>query len=474
MITEARAGVFPESGVQATGKRSSRVLGRIAYGWVALILVLSAVPYGSSEFWWKAFFICCLFAGAIVGLIDGYRNNTWVTGGGQIILSAILLTVFAFIQTIPLGSTTPGIELRAWNAISADPFATRFFALQLLGLIIAGILLFRYANTESRLRSLAHVLIAVAVVSAVFGILRQTTQRELGFGLPLLQVDQGYGQFINKNHFAFLMEMGFGLTLGLVLGGGVKRDRGLIYLGALLPIWTSLVLCNSRGGLLAMMAQVLSAALIFPSLHPARGSEEGSLLRFFRLWPARVLLLAILLFGLTLGTLWMGGDRLAARLEHSSQEFDAAAAESRQNVSRGQIWRATWKMFSAHPLTGVGLGGYWAAIPTFHDASGTMTPQEAHNDYLELLASGGLAGSVIGVWLMVAVFRKTKLNMWCDNGFRRAAAFGAALAMIGVAVHSLVDFGLHLFINALAFTVIVVIGTSTLKAQGESEGNHRL
>ena len=432
--------------------RSSIVLGRIAFGWVGLILMLSAIPYGSAEFWWKSFFICCLFAGAVVGLIEAYRQNSWATAGGAVILPATVLAAFAFLQTISFGSTV----------ISADPFATRFFVLQLIALIIAATLLYRYANTESRLRSLAQMVIAIAVISAIYGILRQTTQRELGFGLPLLRVDQGYGQFINKNHFAFLMEMGLGLALGLVLGGGVKRERGLMYLGALLPIWTALVLCNSRGGLLAMMAQVLSAALIFPTLH-ARPGNEPKLVKLFRYWPARMLLLAVLLFGLSFGTLWMGGDRLSTRLEQSGQDFDAAAAESRQNVSRGQIWRATWSMFNAHPVMGVGLAGYWVAIPTFHDASGAMTPQEAHNDYLELLASGGVVGFAIGVWLMVAILRRTKQNVMEGKGFRRAIAFGAALAMVGVAVHSLVDFGLHVFVNALAFTAVIVIGTTVLR-----------
>ena len=63
-----------------------------------------------------------------------------------------------------------------------------------------------------------------------------------------------------------------------------------------------------------------------------------------------------------------------------------------QGASRNEIWRATLKMFAAHPILGVGMGGYWIGITAYHDASGLMTPQEAHNDYLELLSSGGLIG----------------------------------------------------------------------------------
>ena len=63
-------------------------------------------------------------------------------------------------------------------------------------------------------------------------------------------------------------------------------------------------------------------------------------------------------------------------------------------------------MFKANPVSGVGLGGYWAAIPAYHDASGSLTPQEAHNDYLELLASGGIVGAAFGGWFLFVLAKR--------------------------------------------------------------------
>ena len=57
------------------------------------------------------------------------------------------------------------------------------------------------------------------------------------------------------------------------------------------------------------------------------------------------------------------------------------------------------------------MGAYWAAVPKYHDASGRMTPQEAHNDYLEVLASGGLVAAALVAWFAVVVFRRTKENV---------------------------------------------------------------
>src|SRR6185369_584694 len=294
------------------------------------------------------------------------------------------------------------------------------------------------------MRLLLYTILAVAVVSAVFGILRQATQHQTGFVLPLLRQSQGYGQFVNKNHFAYLMEMAFGLGTGIALAGGVKRDRVLIYFALLLPIWTALVLSNSRGGILAMLVQIITAVLLLSS----RG-----------LTALKVVLLVVLVAGVLAGTFWVGGDRLASNFENAGRELNAGDLDNRAGVSRNEIWRATLKMFAAHPITGVGLGGYWIGITAYHDASGLMTPQEAHNDYLELLASGGVIGFAIGVWFIVMVVRTMRANVLREAGFTRALRLGAVLGIVGVAAHSLVDFGLHILVNAIVFLTLIMIAT---------------
>jgi O-antigen ligase len=444
--------------------RIASILGTTVFVALLCLIVLTAIPYGSTQAWWKAAFVCVVFMLAILWLVEGSIRQRWFVGIGSLVLPLAALALFSFLQTLPLGkqSDNPGgISFAPWNAISADPYQTRFFALLIMALMLSGVMLARYASSEKRMRILINLVVLLAAATAIFGILRQTTQRGPGFGLPLLLPDVGYGQFINKNHFAYLMEMGLGLVLGLVLGGGVKHDQALIYFAALLPLWIGLVLCGSRGGLVAMMAQLVVAALLF-SVVARRGSSSGDskLLRLTRSWAVRLVLIFILVVGVLVGTIWLGGDRLATRIEESRNELSADTTSSRQGASRNEIWKATWKMIVAHPVLGVGMGGYWAAIPAYHNASGAMTPQEAHNDYLELLASGGLVGLALGGWFAVLVFMRTRENMAAPNRFRRAAALGAAIGIAGVAVHSLVDFGLHAIVNALVFTTLIVIATS--------------
>jgi O-antigen ligase len=249
----------------------------------------------------------------------------------------------------------------------------------------------------------------------------------------------------------------------MIIGGGALRERALIYFAALLPVWTALVLSNSRGGLLAMLAQVMAAVLLFPFVVPAVSPKDApNILRVVRLWPVRLFFLLLLLLGVGGGTLWIGGDRLASRFAAGVGERDIAA------VSRKEIWRATWQMWKAHPMTGVGLGGYWVAIPGYHNAPGTLVPQEAHNDYLELLASGGIVGAAMGIWFFAVVCKRTRASLRSPSRFRRAASFGAALGIVGVGVHSLFDFGLHMIVNALIFMTLIVIATTDLKNERAS------
>lgn len=429
------------------------MLNKLIFSALIVLIVLTPIPYGTVEPWWKAAFVCAVFAICIPALIE---NMSVV--GKPILLPMLALSALAFLQTLSLGTLTEA-NLPVWNAISADPYQTRFFALQMLALTAFLALLYRYASSEHRIRVLIYAVLAIAVASAVFGILRQTTQQDTGFLLPLLRKNQGYGQFINKNHFVYLMDMAFGLGLGIILGGGVKRDRMMIYGALLVPVWIALVLANSRGGVLAMIMQIVVAVLLLTSVRAL--SENYQLQKIARSAVLRTALLVVLVVGVALGTLWVGGDRLASNFEGASSEFTSDTL--RQGASRNEIWRATLKMLAAHPIVGVGLGGYWIAITAYHDASGLMTPQEAHNDYLELLSSGGVIGFALGVWFVVAVIRKARENLLADVGYMRAVRLGAILGIVGVAAHSLVDFGLHIMVNAVVLLTLIMMATTRLE-----------
>lgn len=462
-------------------ERTARILSRAIFFSLLTLILLVAIPYGTVEPWWEALFECIVFALAALWIVEGLLSRGWLLKEHRIFVPVLILLLYAFVQTLPLSSESAGTSgLKLWTAVSADPYETRLSILKLLALTLTGVLLLRYTSGRRRLLALIHTIIAVGILSAFFGILRQTTQHSTGFLLPFLTVGSGYGQFINRNHFAFLMEMVLGLTLGLIVGRGVRRDQILIYLSLFLPVWVALVLCNSRGGLFSMLAQVLFLALLFNFTRARRDRlelerEETNL--WWRIGHAsivRPILVAGLIAIVFIGAIWIGGEALTSRLETVSSEVSAEGDAGNEGVRRIEVWRATWSMIKDHPLVGAGFNGYWAAIPEYHNASGESTPQQAHNDYLELMASGGIVGVLIVLWFIILLVKGTRRSFHSKDSFRRAASMGAAAGLFGVAVHSMVDFGLHVTINALVFTALVVIAIAGRGIEGQEAANIRM
>ena len=463
-------------GVRSMRESIARVLGWIIFYSLLLLIPLVAIPYGTVEPWWEALFECAVFALGAVWIIEGALSRKWLVREHRIFLPILLLILYAFVQTLPLfpGNST-STNLKLWSAISADPYETRLSVLKLLALTLAGVLLVRYMDSKRRLRALIFTLIAVGLASALFGILRQTTQHAQGFFLSSLSPASGYAQFINRNHFAYLAEMTLGLTLGLIVYRGVRREQMLIYLAAAIPIWTALVMSNSRGGIFSMLAQILFLALLFSFARPererrAQASEERG--RFWRVSHAalfRPLIILGLIATVFIGAVWIGGEALTSRLEMVSSEIASERSAGNEGAGRRDIWRATWQMIKDHPIAGVGFNGYWAAIPQYHDASGESTPEQAHNDYLELVASGGIIGVLLIMWFLVLLIKSIRRSFQAADSTARAVSRAAVVGLFGVAVHSLVDFGLHVTINALVFTALVVIAVSGSREMRNAE-----
>ena len=431
--------------------------------YILLVLIpLVAVPYGGVEPWWKAIFQCAVFALAALSIITKLINSRPEISriDLRLVWPILALVVFAFMQTLPFAKSVNGVG----DTLSADPFQTWQFVIQLSALLTFGWLLAIHSKSTNCKRRLVETIIVVATASALFGLARASFQKTPGFGLAHLVPGYGYAQFINTNHFAFLMELALGLALGIAVSRGVRGKRLAFYLVAAVPMWLALVLSNSRGGILSILCQVLFLALLLGSGRGSAGANETSktasrFARASRNLAVRAVLVLALLAGAVTTVVFVGGDPLVGRVDSLSSEMNRSVADT--YTLRPAIWRATWKMIKDHPIAGVGFGGYWIAISGYHDASGETTPQEAHNDYLELLASGGIIGVAIGIWFAFALIKtaKDKLARLRTNAdsFDRAATLGALAGILTVAIHSLVDFGLHITINAVVFTALVAL-----------------
>jgi O-antigen ligase len=497
-------GLAPGVGAPAATESRPAVRERAARGeyvFKALLTLaaFTAIPYGTVAPWWEAFFECAVFALGICWLLGALRRDETLNlgDGGALVWPCLALIAFAVAQTLPVWPALTGAGGAAATAIregaaatarvlSAAPFETWRFALKLLALVVAGVLLRAcVAGNERRFRALVHLVIYVGAASALFALVRQAFQREGFFVLPLLQPGTGFGQFVNHNHFALLMEMSWGLAFGLALGKGLSRRARLAYVLAGLLLWTALVLSDSRGGIFSMLGQFCLFAALWPHLllkgawrssverrenEAAHEAWRGRLPKSFALHAGQ---LACLLVVIVLGVSWVGGDSLANRIDLLPREVQggeglSGEADPRLRARRAEMWAATWQVIKANPVAGVGFGGFEPAVTEFYDASGNWTLQQAHNDYLELLASGGVIAALIAIWFVFALVRAARRQLHAASAFRRAACRGALVGLCGVALHSLVDFGLHITVNALVCVALIVI--ATVGVDGEDGG----
>ena len=122
-------------------------------------------------------------------------------------------------------------------------------------------------------------------------------------------------------------------------------------------------------------------------------------------------------------------------------------------------------MVTDHPLTGVGLGAFPAVYPSYGRSSVKNERLEhVHNDYLQLLTDGGLIGGLIGLWFFMELIRIARRQFQQLPRTRtqdRAVMFGGYVALLGIAVHSFLDFNLQIAANALLFLFVLAMTVST-------------
>ena len=309
----------------------------------------------------------------------------------------------------------------------------------------------------------ARPIVAFGVVLALVGIVQdaltagQVHPLVYGFWKPKYET-RPFGPFVNPNHFAGWMLMALPLALGGVAAAleaaiasvsGQGRDRrallgspqtGMLLLlsGSALVMALSLLLTRSRAGIVAFAAGNLAAA--------------GLLVRR----QASVLTRAAVIAGLTM---LMVGSLAWAGLDTAVSKFVQADRGRASAVGRLGAWRDTLRIIRDFPLVGTGLNTYGTAMLLYQSDNRAVSFQEAHNDYLQLAAEGGL---LVGVPALatVALFVRTVRQRFREApkvGSTYWLRVGALLGIVSIALQSLVEFSLQMPGNAALFAVLAAI-----------------
>ncbi len=220
--------------------------------------------------------------------------------------------------------------------------------------------------------------------------------------------------------------------------------RTLLGFALLVPI-ASLLLCGSRGGFIALLAEVVILGAIFLWRNPLPGRRRLAAVGGLGLTTAALLFL------------WMDPGAISKRLMTI-----ATAPPTEVTLGDREVMTLdSLHIFRDHPVMGTGLGSFEIAYPAYRSFPTDLVYDHAHNDYAEALAETGLAGGVLMVAAMVMffslAFRELAQRLQYESGWIQ---LGAAIGCCGLLVHSFVDFNLHIPANAAWFAVCAAFACS--------------
>ena len=406
---------------------------------MCLTIVATTMFYGAVHQPILALFYILIGLLLLLWAIDGWTGNAIRFSRSLMQVPLLAFAAYAFVQIIPFGSYTDAANIDGISrTISLEPFATKATALHLLGLAIYLGVVLVLLDSAKRVRRLATVLIVFGFVYAFYAILQSVLSPTKIYGIYGSEFSKPFGSFVNRHNFAALMEMLIAVPLGLLFVGAVKRDKRLLYIIAVTLMASSLLLSGSRGGLVALLAEIIFLVVLTTG---TRGTKKLAL---------RLALSLLLVIAAVGGAMFVGGDTSLTR-------FAETAATNDITSSRTQIWKVTLKVIADNLPFGAGIGAFPQAYTRHDTMSGLGTVEQAHNDYLQIIADAGVVGLVIGIGFLVWLFRTGFKNSRRQNTFRRGIAVGAFAGCFAVLVHSLFDFVLHITAISVMFLTLLAM-----------------
>ncbi len=451
----------------------------IIFSGIVAILVLSPIPYGSvpkySLFLIKIFSFL-LFA---LTLFDKKEREKFP---GFFCALILLFYLFLVIQIIPvpinfLKIVSPQKYLifkeyceienshAGFTAISVVPYVTVGKFLEYLSYLLLGIVIFKTVSTEKEIKLITWTLIGMGLFQAFFGLLQALSGSERLLFLKKKYVfDVVSGTFVNRNHFAGLLEMIIPVSIGfLILTSIYPHQRGygfrdkilyfieermqklLLYTLIIIIMGLGIIFSRSRTGIVSFIVSLFLIILLFSWQRTRKGYRRFVLFIF-----VSVLFSAILI----------GINPVLKRFA-----YEAIISEMRP-----VIWKGAWLAFKDFMISGSGAGTFIYIYPLYAQHSINAIAEHAHSDYLEFLLELGVFGFsflfafFFGFWIYILLrWRKKK------NPFVKGLGLGYFVGAFTIFLHSITDFNLHVPSNIIYFITLLLLGFKTVHLEKTHE-----
>jgi len=425
LISRAEAWTVREESAEST------LAGRLVAGGVCAVLIAAPLAFGATSKIAALVLVAASWCLFFAWLLRGILRGRVPVMGHPMSLPAIALLAFTAVH---------------WaTGISPAPVASEMEWLRWVGYVALAIAAAGTVDSPLRLRTFCAALAVAGFLIAAMGIAQYlTAEGRLYWVWKLESGGRMFGPYVNRNHFAGLMELWCPLALGMALVPGQRLGR--LWFWSVLAVLMSgaVVLSGSRGGTLALGVAVVAFALLIA------GQRGGK----------RVVLWLLAVMFVTGGTvLALDRGELLERYEavlrpHQFQQEDAAAY-------RLAAWKDTFTLIRETPVAGSGLDTFATRFPAVRSFATDLIWTHAHNDWLQFLAETGAIGGALALWMFVAGGREVARNLRRTSGTATGALLAAmAAGCIGCLAHGWLDFNFHSPANASSFAVLAAVAAT--------------
>lgn len=430
--------------------------GRLPFFLLLFLLTFAPLAFGTVEHWSKTIAQLTVAVALVWCVVDLHRAGEpllRVPG----LLPLLLLLGLLVVQVVPL--PVPLLQLlspRSWEAyrpvaeaagglgwlpLSVHPKATvqEFFRLG------AGVLLYVLAiqvlRSGARVKRVLGWVVALGGGIAFVAILQQFSAGGTIYWLRPAPGGNPGGPWVNVNQYAAFVEAICPLALALLLFNrtpvGVRlswRERVVsffsssrssyqLFLGFVFILLASSVFTSlSRGGIVT----ILLSMILFAALKAIVQRRTGRT----AVWVIFCLVL--------LAVTWFGWQPII-------DEFaKGLGADWTIRDARTTLYGDTLAIIKDFPLFGAGFGTFVDVYPSYQTIEIDRVFDHAHNDYLELLTSGGGVGLALAAWFLLTLLHHGwRMVRRRRDRFAVLAGIGALTSIGALLMHSLVDFNLQ-------------------------------
>ena len=408
-------------------------------------------------------------------LMGGERNKQSFYHIPGIVPLLFFLT-YVFMQTVPLppwmikvispaayaiySDTVLVSDPGAWVSLSINKKATvmEFFRFASYGAFYA--VTVQLLSHKDALKKTIAIVIVFASSLSFFSILQHLISNgKLYWFRELLLGGVPFGPYVNRNHYAGLMEMLFPLVVGLFLVYkphvsyvsfrekiaemfNLQRTNLYMLLGfSAVLIGTSIFLSLSRSGIISLCLSMIVFGLLVVGKRADR--KRGV-----------IIIVICILIVLAVG--WFGWGPIIERFKEISP--------MKEDITefRPIIWQDSRKIVNDFLATGTGFGSFITIYPLYRTLPAMSLVDHAHNDYIELLTDGGMIGFLIAMWFVLTVFYASfRVFLKRRELYSVYLFIGSVAGLISILLHSVTDFNLHIGANGLYFFFLSGLLVST-------------